>query len=230
VDPATDDSAAVLRRVLRRMLTVLGGAAAGTAIAWAISSASASADPGCEPPVPALVQAGPVADVLCTVRDTLPVTDLDQVGDVAELAPRVPIGVPVEVDQLGATHHVAWNATSAHVPHPARAAAQPAPAPTAASTPGSVPETLAKRTATDRALGDGMTRRGSPAPSVPFVPVPQPLAPGGGTSGHGGADCSGFAALPWPAGRSGLTTARALPAIELLPVDEPGTQPGVTPD
>ena len=88
----------------------------------------------------------------------------------------------------------------------------------------------AKRTATDRALGDGMTRRGSPAPSVPFVPVPQPLAPGG-TSGHcGGADSSGFAAVPWSAGRSELTTARALPVIELLPVDEPGTQPGVTPD
>jgi hypothetical protein len=238
VDPATDDSAAVLRRVLRRTLIVLGGAAAGTAIAWAISSASASADTGCEPPVPApaLVQAGPVADVVCTVRDALPVTDLGQAaGDVADLTPQVPLGVPVEVDQLGAAHHAAWSATSTHlarVPHPARAAAAPAPAPTAASTPGSVPDTLAERTATDRALGDGMTRRGSPAPSVPFAPVPQPFAPGGGTSGHvgGGADSSGFAALPWSAGRSGLTTARALPVIELLPVDEPGTQPGVTPD
>jgi EAL domain-containing protein (putative c-di-GMP-specific phosphodiesterase class I) len=28
----------------------------------------------------------------------------------------------------------------------------------------------------------------------------------------------------------GFTYARALPAAELLPVDEPGTQPGVTPD
>jgi hypothetical protein len=97
-------------------------------------------------------------------------------------------------------------------------------------------DTLTPRTAVERALGDGLTRRGSPepAPRTPWAPLPAApaSAPGTGSSGPaaGGADSPAFAALPFSAGDSGLTDARALPAAELLPVDEPGTQPGVTPD
>jgi hypothetical protein len=227
-----------MRRVLRRTLTVLGGAAAGTAIAWAISSASASADPGCAdpalplPPVPALAQVAPVTDLVCAVgkvNSVLPVTDLGTAADdVAGLTPRVPI----DIDQLGGTERHASSSVSGHGTHaaPARISATPT-APTSAVAPGIDPDALGRHTAKDRAIGDGMTRRGSPAPAVPFTPVPQPFAPGSGTSGHsGGADSPAFAALAWSVVRSGLADVRALPAAELLPVHETGTQPGVTPD
>jgi hypothetical protein len=219
--------------VLRRTLTILGGAAAGTAIAWAISAASASADPGCDAPaLPALEQVAPVTDLVCTVDRVVPATDLGAAADnVAELTPQVPVGI----DELGGTDSASYRVSSSASGHgPRESSPRPVATPTAPTLPsmsGIDPDVLVKHTATDRALGDGMTRRGSPAPVAPFTPVPLPAAPGGGTSGHsGGADSPAFGALAGSAGRPGTTAPRALPAAELLPVDEPGTQPGVTPD
>ena len=259
VDEATADTAALLRRVVRRALTILGGSVAGTAIAWAISSASASADPQCQAPelsaVPGVAQiaateAGrqvvhPLSDVVCAARQQLvPVSDLgtgarqtaDDVGRSLGLAPRVPI----DIGGLGRSDRPGASASGGGTHEPSSlvrpAGDASAAAPTIVIAHRFDPDTIAARSATDRALGDGMSRRGSPAPVAPFAPIPVPTVPastpGTGSSGHtgGGADSPAFAALSWSAGESGLTAGQTLPAAELLPVDEPGTQPGVTPD
>jgi hypothetical protein len=245
VDEATADTAAVLRRAVRRALTIIGGSVAGTAIAWALSTASAPADTPAVAPVDATQLVQPVAEMVHAVEQVVPVADLgtgagrtaDEVGRDLGLAR----GVPIDLGGLGRSDRPGAQVAPGGGTHEPSSVARPAgelpaAAPTLENLPVSTMDTLARRNATERALGDGMTRRGSPepAPRAPWAPLPvaPASAPGTGTSGPGagGADSPAFAALPFSAGQSGLTNARALPAAELLPVDEPGTQPGVTPD
>jgi hypothetical protein len=245
VDEATADTAAVLRRAVRRTLTIIGGSVAGTAIAWAISTASASADTPAVALVDATQLVAPVTEVVRAVEQAVPLADLgtgagraaDQVGLDLGLAQGVPLdlGGPGRSDRPGP--QVASGGGTHEPSSVARPAGElPAAAPTLENPPKSNVDTLASRNATERALGDGMTRRGSPepAPRTPWAPLPAApaSAPGTGSSGPGagGADSPAFAAVPFSAGHAGLVNARALPAAELLPADEPGTQPGVTPD
>ena len=242
---ATADPAAVLRRAVRRTLTIIGGSVAGTAIAWAISTASASADTPAVAPVDATQLVSPVSEVVRAVEQVVPVADLgtgagrtaDEVGRDLGLAP----GVPLDLGGLGRSDRPGAQVAPGGGTHEPSSVARPAgelpaAAPTLENLPASPVDTLTPRTAVERALGDGLTRRGSPdpAPRTPWAPLPAApaSAPGSGSSGSaaGGADSPAFAALPFSARDCGLTDARALPAAELLPVDEPGTQPGVTPD
>jgi hypothetical protein len=252
----TADTAALLRRMVRRALTVIGGAIAGTAIAWAISSASASADPSCAAPLaetPALHQVSgsgaALSDVVCSVARTVPspaVADLgtgagqtaDDFGrDLADQFGWVP-PVPVDLDELGRSDRSGEQVAPGGGAHEPPSLVRPvgdqtAAAPALAVTPRFDPGVLVPSTATDRALGDGMTRRGSPAPSTPApLPAAPATVPVSGSSGHsgGGTDSPAFSTLPWSTGPCGLTASRALPAAELLPATGPGTQPGVTPD
>ena len=113
---------------------------------------------------------------------------------------------------------------------------QSAAAPASSVAQGVDPDQLAAGTATERAIGDGLTRRGSPAPigpgeSAPILGAPATM-PGTGSSGHiGGADSPAFVAFSQSGQDAGLTGGRA-PAGPRMPRahGEQGAQPGVTPD
>jgi hypothetical protein len=113
---------------------------------------------------------------------------------------------------------------------------QSAAAPASSILQGVDQDRLAAGTATERALGDGLTRRGSPAPIAPGKPAPTPGAPatmpGTGSSGHtgGGADSPAFAALSQTGSNAGLTRGRAIAGSQVRMHGEQGAQPGVTPD
>jgi hypothetical protein len=64
------------------------------------------------------------------------------------------------------------------------------------------------------------------------VPNSPATVPSPGSPGHTGAgpDSPAFAALPWFCGLRGLTGWQASPVRYVPSADEPGTQPGVTPD
>jgi hypothetical protein len=260
VDHASTDTAALLRRVVRRTLTILGGSVAGTAIAWAISSASASADTqhNCDTPqVPNLAQLStadyaaaqhlvkPVSDLVCALEQVVPdhpVTNTAHAADdfgrqLTDQIAWVPT-VPVDLSGLGRSDLPGASAPGGGA-HETPSLARPVGEQTAAA-----PSTPLRfgasdgRTATERALGDGLSRRGSPAPSAPQpgkpFPVPNSPAtvPSSGSTGHtgAGADSPAFVALPWSCGLHGLTGWQASPVRNVPSADEPGTQPGVTPD
>jgi hypothetical protein len=111
-----------------------------------------------------------------------------------------------------------------------------------ASTPGADIDAVAHRSAKDRALADGMSRRGSPepvAPSLPDLPnrpVPFPSAPAGvpttGTHGSTGnpVDSHPHATLPWQRNGFDLVPGGLTTAADAATFGRPGTQPGVAPD
>ncbi|HEV2780316.1 MAG TPA: hypothetical protein VGX25_13065 [Actinophytocola sp.] len=261
MDEATTDTAAMVRRVLRRTLIVLGGTVAGTAIAWAISAASASAETPCEaalitdlPGLERLAETGPVveplSDVVCAVDRIAPLPSVGDLGDGAKqatddvgrrLAGRFGWApeVPIDLGELG------WSDRQGALPTPGGGAHEPpslvppvgelsAAAPAEISTPFHS-DIHAAGSATERALADGMSRRGSPqpAPFTPLLPVPPAPAsvPAPGPAGHsgGGADAPA-AAFSLTAGRHALARGRALPAGDARRAGEPGDAPGTTPD
>jgi len=266
VDEANRDTTALMRRVVRRTLTVVGGSIAGTAIAWAISSASASAETPCDTPrldaVPGLSQVAatdvgqqvvtPLSDVVCAVGQVVPatpITDLgygarrttDDVGrSIAGQFGWVPT-VPIDLSGLGRGDRPGVDPAPGGGTHEPPSLVWPVGEQSAAAPASSVAhgidlDRLAAGTATERALGDGMTRRGSPAPSAPSTPVPTPgppaTMPGTGSAGHtgGGADAPAFAALS-PAGLdAALIRGRAVAGSQVRAHGEQDAQPGVTPD
>jgi hypothetical protein len=266
VDQANPDTAALVRRVLRRTLTVVGGSIAGTAIAWAISSASASAEAPCEAPrldaVPGLSQ---VADTEIVQQvGTTPSTVVCAVGQVVPLSPITDLGygvrrtatdvgssitgqfgwvptVPIDLGGLGRGDRPGADTAPGGGTHEPPSLVWPvgeqsAAAPASSILQGVDQDRLAAGTATERALGDGLTRRGSPAPIAPGKPAPTPGAPatmpGTGSSGHtgGGADSPAFAALSQTGSNAGLTRGRAIAGSQVRAHGEQGAQPGVTPD
>lgn len=266
VDQANLDTTAVVRRVVRRALTVLGGSIAGTAIAWAISSASAAAEAPCDLPtldaVPGLSQVAdselgqqvvtPLSDVVCAVGQAVPVspiTDLgygarrttDEVGrSISGQFGLVP-AVPIDLGGLGQGDRPGADPAPGGGTHEPPSLVWPVGEQSAAAPASGVAheidlDRLAAGTATERALGDGMTRRGSPAPSAPNKPAPAPGAPatmpGTGSSGHtgGGADSPAFAALSQSGATAGLTVGRAIAGSQVRAHGEQDAQPGVTPD
>jgi hypothetical protein len=255
VDQTTTDTAAMVRRMVRRTLTVIGGTVAGTAIAWAISSASASAEPACNltPLTPGVEQLadGQVSDVVCAVGRLVPAPAIINVGTGAKSAAdefgrlvadefrRVP-AVPIDLGEFGRGDRPGADTTPGGGTHEPPSLVRPvgehsAAAPASTYTHRSL-NRLAAGSATDRALGDGMTRRGSPepAPIAPTAPVPAAPAtvPASGSGGHpsGGGDSPTFAALGLTGRQFDLTRGQTLAATEALSFGEPGAQPGVTPD
>jgi hypothetical protein len=266
LDQANPDTAALVRRAVRRTLIVLGGSVAGTAIAWAISSASASAETPCDASqlaaVPALAQVAdsgvgqqvvtPLSTVVCAVEQVVPVPQISDLGygarrttdelgrHVAGQFGWVPT-VPIDLSGLGRGDRPGADSApggGAHEPPSLvwPVGEQSAAAPATSVAHGVNPDRLAAGTATERALGDGMTRRGSPVPSAPIKPAPAPGAPatmpGTGSSGHtgGGADSPAFAALSQPGLNAGLIRGRAVAGSQVRAHGVLGAQPGVTPD
>lgn len=256
MDQANRDTAALMRRVVRRTLTVVGGSIAGTAIAWAISSASASAETPCDAPrletSPGLSQVAdtelgqqvvtPLSDVVCAVEQVVPVRTADDVGNsIAGQFGWVPT-VPIDLSGLGRGDRPGADPAAGGGTHEPPSLVWPVGEQSAAAPASSIAnygidaDRLAAGTATERALGDGMTRRGSPAPSAPFKPAPTPGAPatmpGTGSSGHtgGGADSPAFAALSQAGSNAALTGGRAVAGSQVRAHGEQDAQPGVTPD
>lgn len=121
--------------------------------------------------------------------------------------------------------------------------AQPAGLPVGAMSTTTITETApvaaVPDTATDRALGDGMSRRGSPltvlhhfpfGPQGPLTPASVPGAPASG--GHCGTTDGGQSAvaLPWSTCFAGSTGSTSLRTVGQFVPTTVGAQPGVTPD
>lgn len=241
-------TAAFARRVVCRALTVVGGVAAGTALAWWLSTTAASAEtqsPVDDVQTAVQVVAAPVEQAADAVAQYLPdpppppkVADLGQkLKDTAEQfrdrADRVLPDVSTEQH-----HYVADPSGRSAVP------TAPALAPVATTTiaPVAAVETLTPHTAKDRAIADGMSRRGSPAPVEPALPglpdwpVPFGPAPAGvpTTGNHGSAgnatDSHLLAALPWQDRTTDLVAGGTTATTKAATFGRPGAQPGVAPD
>jgi hypothetical protein len=254
-------TAAFARRVVCRALTVIGGVAAGTALAWWLSSTAASAEtnsPAADD-VAGVVQqvAAPAAE---PVRQTLD-TVVRQLQD----PPAPPKDALSHLGQKvkDAADHFRGKAELPKLPscstclhndrhmYPVSGfdrsdlPGTPALAPVATTpAPGVVVDALVPNTAKDRALADGMSRRGSPAPATPVLPelpnwpVPLPFTPGGvpTTGNHGpagnAADSHLFAVLPWQErlDADSLVAGGIAAATDAATFGRPGAQPGVAPD
>jgi hypothetical protein len=260
-------TAAFARRVVCRALTVLGGVAAGTALAWWLSGTAASAEttaPAVDD-VPAVVQgvpdlAEPVVTPAVHTLDTAtgyvqdppspprnPLTDLGQkVQDATEQfrhkaeLPALPCGG--EVCLSNERHLYAFDGLGRSDLPGAPAVTPQAPVVTPA-TPVVAVDMLVPHTAKDRAIADGMSRRGSPAPIQPALPdlpnwpAPLPFAPVGvpTTGAHGAAGNDGdpylFAVLPWQDRFANTLVAGGIAAAtDAATFGRPGSQPGVAPD
>lgn len=259
-------TAAFARRVVCRTLTVVGGVAAGTALAWFLSAGTASADAQPLQPVDQHVQTAvsdvqdfvapvtePVEKAVGTLTQYLsdpppppknPLRDLgDKVKDAAEKfrsdAEDGLAQLPGTIDDGGEKSYPSDDYGRSDLPS-APAATEQAATTAVPSAPGA--DATAHRTAQDRALADGMSRRGSPEPVLPLlpglpgVPAPLPFAPAGVpvTGGHGAAgnsvDSHLFAALPWQDSMFGLTRGGAAASSHAATHGRPGAQPGVAPD
>jgi hypothetical protein len=195
---------------------------------------------------------GPVStpsDVVCAVGQTVPLSPItDDARRIATDVGRSITGqfgwvpsVPIDLGGLGRGDRPGANPASGGGTHEPPSLVWPvgeqsAAAPASSIAHGVDPDRLAAGTATERALGDGLTRRGSPAPIAPGKPAPTPGAPatmpGTGSSGHtgGGADSAAFASLSQAGSYAGLTRGRAVAGSQVRAHGEQGAQPGVTPD
>jgi hypothetical protein len=240
-------TAAFARRVVCRALTVVGGVAAGTALAWWLSTTAASAEtqsPIDDVQTAVQVVTAPVEQAADAVAQYLPdpppppkVADLGQkLKDTAEqFRDRADRALPdVSTEQH---HYVADPSGRSAVP------TAPALAPVATTiTPVAAVETLTPHTAKDRAIADGMSRRGSPepvepvSPGLPDWPVPFGPAPAGvpTTGNHGSAgnatDSHLLAALPWQDRTTDLVAGGIAATTKAATFGRPGAQPGVAPD
>ncbi|MFI7677139.1 hypothetical protein [Actinophytocola sp. NPDC049390] len=259
-------TAAFARRVVCRTLTVIGGVAAGTALAWCLSTASASAEPR-QPLQPVEQQVrtvvtdvrdlaepvtGPVETAVGTatrhLRDTVPQNPLTMLGDkVKDAAEKFRSDTKDGLGRLpGCANCVDDGARGDYRSDGYGRSDVPAQAPASSTAvshvPGAEPDATAHRTATDRALADGMSRRGSPEPVLPHlpdrpdVPGPIPFTPTGvpTSGGHGSAsnsvDSHLLATLPLQDSTFGLTRGGIAAASDAATHGRPGTQPGVAPD
>jgi hypothetical protein len=240
-------TAAFARRVVCRALTVVGGVAAGTALAWWLSTTSVSAEtqsPVDDVQTAVAVVTAPVEQAADAVAQYLPdpppppkVADLGQkIKDTAQQfrdhADRALPAVGTEKH-----HYVADSAGRSNFP------TTPAVAPVATTiAPVAAVGTLTPHTAKDRAIADGMSRRGSPAPVEPALPglpdwpVPFGPAPAGvpTTGNHGSAgnatDSHLLAALPWQDRTTNLVAGGIAATTKAATFGRPGAQPGVAPD
>lgn len=230
-------------RMVSRTLIIVGGAVAGTAIAWAISAAAASAETDPIPDVPIVAElTEPVQDLVTGVERIghptpppapKPIADLgQQVADQLGWLPELPVDDIDPVDPPRGADPAPGDVPPMAGPVDDR----PAFAPITGPRPGIDPAAHAAGGAQDRALADGMSRRGSPAPVpvLPSLPTP-PGAPAtmpahGSTGPAGGADSPAFAALPWQDRTARPVSDNAAPATGAHVPDQAGTRPGVTPD
>lgn len=247
---------AFARRLICRTLTVVGGVAAGTALAWWLSSASASAE--LEAPDlggPAAVErvqelAAPVEQAVTTITQYLqdpPPPPEDPLGDLGDKVSEqlrdaaqkfrgdteLPGCAVCADDRTYPTDgYGRGELPSAQLP-------APAPAPVAVPAPADL-DTVAPGTAVERALADGMSRRGSPEPVAPALPdLPTPFAPavpqgmplGGGNGSAGSSfDSQHVAVLPWHARVTHLVAGGRSAVADAAGNGRPGNQPGVAPD
>lgn len=239
-----------------RALTVLGGVAAGTALAWWLSSSSASAETEVPVDVSPVVQevAAPVEHTLDVTVQRLqdpPPPPKNAIGDlgqkVTDAAQRFHSGA--ELPKLPSCDTAVCLGNERHM-YPvdffgrSDVPGTPALAPTATTVaPGVAVDALVPSTAQDRALADGMSRRGSPAPAqpaqpgLPNWPAPLPFAPAGmpTTGNHGSAGNAGdshlYAALPWQdRATDELVAGGIATAADAATSSRPNAQPGVLPD
>lgn len=240
-------TAAFARRVVCRALTVVGGVAAGTALAWWLSTTAASAEtqsPVDDVQTAVAVVTAPVEQTADAVAQYLP--DPPPPPKVADLGQKLKDTAEQFRDQAGRAlpdvnteqhHYVPDSFGRSDLP------ATPALAPVATTiAPVAAVDTLTPVTAKDRALADGMSRRGSPAPAAPAVPGlpdwPVPFAPtpaGVPTTGnHGSAgnatDSHLLAALPWQDRTTDLVAGGIAATTKAATFGRPGAQPGVAPD
>jgi hypothetical protein len=197
-------------------------------------------------------QVSTLSDVVCAVGQVVPVTQITDLGygarrtatdvgrSITDQFGWVPT-VPIDLGGLGRGDRPGADSASGGGTHEPPSLVWPvgeqsAAAPASSNAHGVNPDRLAAGTATERALGDGMTRRGSPAPNAPSKPAPTPGAPatmpGTGSSGHtgGGADSPAFAALSQSGMNAGLYRGRAVAGSQVRAHGVQGAQPGVTPD
>lgn len=248
-------TAAFARRVVCRALTVVGGVAAGTAIAWWLSTASASAQTEVPVDAPAAVQevTAPVTQTLDAAAQRLqdppppPKATLDDLGQkVTDAANK--FRANTDLPKLPSCANNVCLDNERHM-YPvdnfgrSDLPSTPAPAPLATTVaPGAAVDALVPGTATERALAEGMSRRGSPASALPAGsdlpnwPAPLPFAPAGvpTTVNHGSAGNSSdshlFAALPWQDRGFDLVAGGIAAATSSAAFGRVGAQPGVAPD
>jgi hypothetical protein len=255
----------VVRRTLTVVGGSIAGTAIAWAISSASASAETPCDTPRLENVPGLSQVAgtelghqvvtPLSDVVCAVGQVVPVspiTDLghgarrtaDDVGNsIADQFGWVPT-VPIDLSGLGRGDRPGADPAAGGGTHEPPSLVWPVGEQSAAAPASSIDSSdtgidadqLAAGTATERALGDGMTRRGSPAPSAPSKPAPTRGAPatmpGTGSSGHtgGGADSPAFAAPSQSGSNAALIGGRAVAGSQVRAHGEQGAQPGVTPD
>jgi hypothetical protein len=191
----------------------------------------------------------PVSDVVCAVGQIIPAPAVKDLGvrqaaddfgrQLADQFGWVP-AVPIDLGDFGRGDRPGASPAPGGGTHEPPSLVWPVGELSAAASASTIAHSidadrLAAGSATDRALGDGMTRRGSPepfAPGAPTLPGAPATMPGSGSPGHtgGGADSPAFAALAGNYGPFGLTRGHTLAATEVRSFTAPGAQPGVTPD
>jgi hypothetical protein len=245
---------AFARRVVCRALTVLGGVAAGTALAWWLSTTAASAETPSPPddmPQAVQVVTAPVEQAAETAVSYLPDPPPPPKEQLADLGQKLTDTAQQFRDNADSTlpdcgvclgtqkhHYVADSLGRSDVP-----SAPPVATPVASTiAPFIVTDTVTPRTAKDRALADGMSRRGSPAPvgpalpGLPGWPVPIPSTPAGipTTGNHSASGSSSdshlLAALPWQDRNTELVAGGTAATTKAATFGRPGAQPGVAPD
>ncbi|MGH3864496.1 hypothetical protein [Actinokineospora sp.] len=261
----TEKTTAAMRRVLSRSLMVLGGAVATTAAAWAISSASATADTSFDFPVfpsegtqsaPAPMELPVVSDLTGSIGRIIGESDpnfgehakeaFDEFGhkitEHFEKAASLPVDAIDDVDDVeipGVTD------PGVDAPDGSAVTAPVAGVPVAKATtlvgvrPGAIDQN-AVAGALERALADGMNRRGSPETSdeapvmprgtSPLAPLSIPAPVGTGHSGANSVDAPSFGLLSSVPSGTDLNTADASRSAQVHVPVTVGQQPGVTPD
>ncbi len=257
-----ETTTAFARRVLSRTLCVLGGTVATTAVAWAISSAAATAD-GLDLPgeLISTVESAPVLDAPLLADGKQVVVELaDGVGHVLHTDPTfgddakhvvdnvghqitdhfgprplVPVGgvgiIEDAVDVLIPTTAIARD----DVPLLAAPLVHQLSADPAAAVPTNV--VVVQSSAKERAIADGLTRRGSPdvSPEIPLTPVSPaprgiPAPAGSGHTGPGGIDAPTAGLQSAVPAASDLTSSGAARVAQVQVPATVAAQPGVTPD
>jgi hypothetical protein len=257
-----------MRRVLSRTLLVLGGAVATTAVAWAISSASAAADTsdtsfdfpmfpseGTQS-APAPMELPAVSDLTGSIGRVIGEPDpnfgehakeaFDEFG--RTITEHFENAASLPVDAIDDVSHVEISGVTnpgVDAPDGSAVTAPVAGAPIAKATtlvgvrPGAIDQN-AVAGAQDRALADGMNRRGSPETSdeapvmprgtSPLAPLSIPAPVGAGHSGANSVDAPSFGLLSSVPSGTDLNTADASRSAQVHVPVTVGQQPGVTPD
>lgn len=266
MDQASTDvrqTAAFARRLVCRTLTVVGGVAAGTALAWWLSTTVASAEieaPVVAPGLTAVERVqeytapvtGQVEQAVTTITQYLqdpPQPPENSLGDLGEQVSQKVKDATQKFRDHGELPDCTVCAEDRQE-HPAdgygrsalpTTAQLPALTPTRVALPATIDlDAIAHGTAKERALADGMSRRGSPEPAAPALPdLPAPLSPvspqgvpAGG--GHGSAgksfDQQHVAVLPWRSRVTHLVVGGVSAVADAADNGRPGNQPGVAPD